>query len=57
MSSLRARIAAFLHPPLESFQDAPEIMHAYRRLANHPDLKREPEGPDAMQSFYACARK
>lgn len=52
MSSLRARIAAFLHPPLESFPDAPEIMHVYRHLASHPELKREPGGWRYKERFY-----
>jgi SAM-dependent methyltransferase len=52
MSSLRARIAAWLHPPLESFPDAPENMLSYRHLLANPDLKREPGGWRYKERFY-----
>lgn len=52
MSSLRARLAAFLWPPLESFPDAPDLVRGYRRWAAHPDLQRQPGGWRYKGRFY-----
>lgn len=52
LADLRARIAALLRRPLESYPDAPDLVHAYRAWAAHPELTRQPGGWLYKGRFY-----